>query len=209
MANGEKPPPSRRALSHRRGRTATRLAGRHALVLGAGGIGRAVNRALDRAGVISTCVGRRSRTDPELGRIASLDELPALLTESDFVVLALPLTGHTKGIFGACELALMDPGAWLINLGRGALIDDEALTMALQHGAIGGAALDVFTQEPLAPESPLWDLPNAIVSPHMSGDFRGWDKALTDLFLAQLQRYRSGSPLINVVDKALGYVPGR
>ena len=189
-------------------RETTRLAGRRALVLGAGGIGRAINRILSQAGVISSCVGRHSRTDPELGRIASLDELPGLLPGTDFVILALPLTERTRGIFGAAELALMRPESWLLNLGRGALIDEQALITALQRGTIGGAALDVFTHEPLSPDSPLWDLPNAIVSPHMSGDFRGWDRALAGLFLAQLGRYRSGIPLINVVDKTLGYVPG-
>jgi phosphoglycerate dehydrogenase-like enzyme len=191
-----------------RHRETTRLVGRRALILGAGGIGRAINRTLDRAGVISTCVGRHSRIDPELGWIASLDELPRLLRDTDFVILALPLTKHTKGMFGTSELALMSPGSWLVNLGRGALVDEPALVRALQDRTIGGAALDVFTEEPLSLESPLWELPNAIISPHMSGDFRGWDLALADLFLAQLERYRSGEPLLNVVDKALGYVPG-
>ena len=189
-------------------RETNRLAGTHALVLGAGGIGRAINRTLDRAGVIPVCVGRHSRMDPELGRIAALDELPGLLPGADFVVLALPLTDHTKGLFSAPEFALMGPGSWLINLGRGALVDEQALITALQQATIGGAALDVFTEEPLPPDSPLWDLPNAIISPHMSGDFQGWDRALAGLFLAQLRRYRSGEPLINVVDKSLGYVPG-
>lgn len=196
---------TRREWQHRE---TTRLAGKRALILGAGGIGRAINRTLDRAGVISTCAGRHSRLDPELGRIAALDELPELLPEADFVILALPLTGHTKGLFSAPEFALMAPGSWLINLGRGALVDDQALITALEDGTIGGAALDVFTEEPLSPDSPLWDRPNAIISPHMSGDFRGWDRALAGLFLAQLRRYRSGEPLINVVDKSLGYVPG-
>lgn len=191
-----------------RHRETTRLAGRRALVLGAGGIGRAIARMLRRAGVTAECAGRRSRDDAEFGRIASFSELPGLLPENDFVILALPLTAETTGIFGAAELGLMRPGSWLINLGRGALLDEEALITALRRDAIGGAALDVFTEEPLPPESPLWGMPNVIVSPHMSGDFRGWDRALSGLFLAQLDRYRSGRPLLNVVDKALGYVPG-
>lgn len=94
---------------------------------------------------------------------------------------------------------------WLVNLGRGALIDEPALIEALGGNEIGGAALDVFTTEPLPEDSPLWELPNVIVSPHMSGDTRGWDRALTELFLAQLRRYRAGRPLVNVVDKSLGY----
>src|SRR5262249_50223839 len=98
---------------------------------------------------------------------------------------------------------------WLINLGRGALVDELALIGALRDGVIGGAALDVFELEPLPAASPLWTLPNVIVSPHMSGDFRGWEQAVVELFLRQLARYRDGQPLANVVDKNLGFVTAR
>jgi phosphoglycerate dehydrogenase-like enzyme len=94
-----------------------------------------------------------------------------------------------------------------VNLGRGVLVDEPALIAALGSDAIGGAALDVFATEPLPADSPLWRLPNVIVSPHMSGDALGWERALTDLFLAQLKRYRAGQPLANVVDKNLGFAP--
>jgi phosphoglycerate dehydrogenase-like enzyme len=103
----------------------------------------------------------------------------------------------------------MAPDGWLINLGRGALADEDALVSALRAGAIGGAALDVFSTEPLPADAPWWDRPNVIVSPHMSGDFRGWEQALTGLFVDQLRRYRAGQPLRNVVDKRLGYLTGR
>lgn len=189
-------------------RETTRMAGRRALVLGAGGIGRAIHRALSNSGITATCLGRHSRDDSGVGRIASLRDLPELLPGADFVILALPLTAATKGIIGAAELARLDPGTWLINIGRGALADEGALLAALRRGEIGGAALDVFTDEPLAAASPLWDLPNVIVSPHMSGDFRGWEQALTSLFVDQLRRYQSGAPLRNVVDKHLGFIPG-
>ena len=96
-----------------------------------------------------------------------------------------------------------------MNQGRGRLVDEAALTAALTTRAIGGAALDVFASEPLPAHSPLWDLPNVIVSPHMSGDFLGWDTALTGLFHVQLARYRAGELLANVVDKRLGCVPTR
>jgi phosphoglycerate dehydrogenase-like enzyme len=102
----------------------------------------------------------------------------------------------------------MRDDAWLINLGRGAIVDEPALIAALRGGAIAGVALDVFAEEPLPSQSPLWSLPNVIVSPHMSADFRGWEAALVDLFLSQLRRFRAGEPLINVVDKELGFVPG-
>jgi phosphoglycerate dehydrogenase-like enzyme len=192
-----------------RHRETGRLAGRRAVVLGAGGIGRAVAGVLSRNGMSVQCVARRARIDPAVGPIAALADLPGLLPGADFVVLALPLTGATRGLIGPAELARMDPGAWLINVGRGALADEDALRAALRAGTIAGAALDVFTEEPLAPGSPWWDTPHVIVSPHMSGDFRGWDRALTGLFLDQLRRWQAGQPLANVVDKRLGFVaPG-
>ncbi len=194
----------RRHWLHRETR---RLAGSGILVLGAGGIGRAITRLLASAGANARCLARTPRTDPEIGPIAGIGALRALLPAADFVVLALPFTPATAGIIGAAELALLRPDAWIVNLGRGGLIDEPALVTALADGTIGGAALDVFTTEPLPAGSPLWDLPNVVVSPHMSGDFRGWDEALTGLFLDQLKRYRAGRPLANVVDKRLGYVP--
>lgn len=195
---------ARREWLHRETR---RLAGSNVLVLGAGGIGRAITRLFTSVGANALCLARTARADPGIGRIAGLGELPGLLPAAAFVVLALPLTPATEGIIGAPEIALLREDAWIVNLGRGRLIDEPALVTALAGGTIGGAALDVFTDEPLPAGSPLWDLPDVIVSPHMSGDFRGWDTALTGLFLAQLKRYRAGRPLANVVDKNLGYVP--
>jgi phosphoglycerate dehydrogenase-like enzyme len=190
-------------------RETRRLAGSNVLVLGAGGIGRATARLFNRLGANARCVARTARADPELGQIAALEQLPTLLPGAAFVVLALPLTPVTEHVIGAPELALLRDDAWLVNLGRGRLVDEAALTAAVASQAIGGAALDVFTSEPLPADSPLWDLPNVIVSPHMSGDSLGWDTALTGLFRAQLARYRTGEPLVNVVDKRLGYVPTR
>lgn len=194
-----------RAWQHRE---TTRLAGRRIVVVGAGGIGRAIARQLTRAGAIVTCVGRRRRVDTGLGAVAAVTELGSLLPAADFVIVALPLTEDTRGLFGPEVLTRMRGDAWLINLGRGAIVDEPALISALRSGAIAGAALDVFAEEPLPAQSPLWSLPNVIVSPHMSADFRGWEAALVDLFLSQLRRFRAGEPLINVVDKELGFVPG-
>ncbi len=182
------------------------LSGSRAVILGAGGIGRSIYRALNRAGLSVRCVARQHRNDGELGEITSLAELPLLLPAADFVILALPLTKSTRAVIGPAELDLMDPAAWLINVGRGALVAEVALVSALTAGAIGGAALDVFAQEPLPPDAPWWDRPNVIVSPHMSGDFVGWQQAVGGLFTDQLRRYRAGQPLLNVVDKKLGYV---
>lgn len=165
-------------------------------------------RQLTRAGAIVTCVGRHHREDPELGTVAAITELPSLLSTADFVIVVLPLTEGTRGLFDRETLSRMRGDAWLINLGRGAIVEEPALISALQSGTIKGAALDVFADEPLPTQSPLWSLPNVIVSPHMSADFYGWEGALADLFLEQLRRFRAGEPLINVVDKELGFVPG-
>jgi len=189
-------------------RETTRLAGREVLIAGAGGIGRAAASMLTRAGAHVRSVGRRGRMDPELGWVAPVSELGSLLPAADFVILVLPLTSQTHLLIGPDELARMRHDAWLINLGRGTLVDDAALISALLRGKIGGAALDVFADEPLPVTSPLWALPNVIISPHMSGDFQGGEGALEDLFLRQLRLYRSGKPLANIVDKRLGYIPG-
>ena len=189
-------------------RETTRLAGREVLIAGAGGIGRAIARTLTHAGAHVRSIGRQGRMDGELGWIAPVSELGTLLPAADYLILALPLTDDTHLLVGAGELAQMRHDAWLINLGRGTLVDEPALVSALLRGAIGGAALDVFADEPLPADSPLWALPNVIVSPHMSGDFHGWEEALVGLFLRQLRLYRSGKPLANVVDKRLGFIPG-
>jgi phosphoglycerate dehydrogenase-like enzyme len=189
-------------------RETTRLAGRRVVVAGVGGIGRAVAGLLSRAGAIVTCVGRQRREDPELGPVAAVGDLASLLPAADFVLIVLPLTADTRGLFGREMLSRMRGDAWLINLGRGAIVDEPALISALGDGSLAGAALDVFADEPLPVASPLWSLPNVIVSPHMSADFSGWEGALTGLFLDQLRRFRTGEPLLNVVDKELGFVPG-
>jgi phosphoglycerate dehydrogenase-like enzyme len=130
-----------------------------------------------------------------------------VLPEADYVVLALPLTPETRGMFGAALLARMKPAARLINVGRGAVVDEAALVQALREHRIAGAALDVFANEPLPSDHPLWDLPGVIVSPHMSGDYIGWQKAVSGLFVDNFRRWLAGRPLRNVVDKARGYVP--
>jgi phosphoglycerate dehydrogenase-like enzyme len=144
------------------------VAGARVLVVGAGGIGRAVARQLTRTGATVRSVGRRERADPELGRVAPVADLPGLLPSADFMILAVPLTAETAGLTGAVELARMRAGSWLINLARGAVVDEEALIAALQAGIIGGAALDVFEHEPLPLESPLLKMDNVMLAPHNS-----------------------------------------
>jgi len=188
-------------------RETERLGGRRALVAGTGPIGRAIGRKLSAVGMTVTGLGRTARaTDPDLGVVLPMAALPDVLPEVDYVVLAAPLTDATRGMIDAPALAAMKPTARLVNVGRGPLVVEDDLVGALRAGRLAGAALDVFADEPLPADSPLWDLPNVIVSPHMSGDVVGWRSELVALFSDNLTRYLDGRPLRNVVDKAHGYV---
>ncbi|MGH3760457.1 D-2-hydroxyacid dehydrogenase [Actinophytocola sp.] len=188
-------------------RETERLGGRHALVAGTGPIGRAIGRMLGAAGMTVTGVGRRAReSDPDLGSVLPMEGLAEGLAEADYVVLAAPLTDQTRGMIDKSALAAMRPTARLINMGRGPLVVQDDLVEALAAGGIAGAALDVFADEPLPEASPLWAMPNVIVSPHMAGDVVGWRSELVALFQDNLTRYLDGRPLRNVVDKQRGYV---
>lgn len=190
-----------------RHRETERITGARALVVGTGPIGRAIARRLSAAGLAVCGAGRTAREgDPDFGVVRSVEWLGEALAEADYVVLAAPLTAQTRGMIDAAALDRMRPSARLINVGRGALVAEPDLVKALAAGRIAGAALDVFEDEPLPPSSPLWDMPNVIVSPHMSGDVVGWRDELVHLFTENLGRYVSGRPLRNVVDKRLGYV---
>ncbi len=147
----------------------------------------------------------RFLVEPRLARVFGPDGLHALLGESDVVVLAAPLTSATESLIDEAALAAMKPGAWLVNVARGRLVDDHALIRALTDGRIGGAALDTFRDEPLPQSSPLWDLPNVIVTPHTSwSSGRVLDRSV-DLFCDNLRRFRAGEALRNVVDRTAGY----
>jgi len=189
-------------------RESERVDGRTALVVGAGSIGREIGRYLRAAGMRVLGVARRPReADTVFERVVGIDDLQAALPEADYVVLALPLTPETRGLFGAAALATMKRSARFINVGRGAVVDQAALVDALRSRRIAGAALDVFADEPLPAVHPFWDMPGVIVSPHMSGDFAGWPAAVSGLFVENFRRWLAGEPLLNVVDKARGYVP--
>ncbi|TDD32142.1 D-2-hydroxyacid dehydrogenase [Actinomadura sp. KC06] len=183
------------------------ITGARALVVGTGPIGRAIGRRLSAAGLAVSGVGRTARdADPDLGRVHPMERLDEALAAADYVVLAAPLTPQTRGMIDAAALDRMRPSARLVNVGRGALVAEADLVKALRDKRIAGAALDVFEDEPLPPSSPLWAMPNVIVSPHMSGDVAGWRDELVRLFADNLGRYVAGRPLRNVVDKRLGYV---
>ena len=125
--------------------------------------------------------------------------------QADYIVLAAPVTDGTKAVANAERLALMKPDACLINVGRGPLVDEDALAAALREKKIGGAALDVFPKEPLAADSPLWDVPNLLITPHTAAlTDKLWERHYS-FFSENLRRYLSGEPLLAVVDKQKGY----
>jgi phosphoglycerate dehydrogenase-like enzyme len=180
-----------------------RLAGATLCLVGVGDIGRAIARAARALGMRVVGVTRSGARVPGVERIYRTARLTAALAAADFVVLVVPLTPTTHGLIGARELAAMRPTAWLLNVARGAVVDEPALLAALERGAIAGAVLDVFTTEPLPPESPLWALPNVVVTPHVSGP--STPDELAPLFNDNLARWRAGRPLRHVVDRARGY----
>jgi len=192
-------------------------------IVGYGGIGRAVARRLASLG--ATVIALR-RTEPRVGdegleslvggaSLASHIELVhgeaglrSLLGRSDAVVLAAPETDQTRGLIGAAELAAMKPGAVLVNVARGKILDESALARALEEGRLRGAGLDVFSREPLSVDSPLWRLPNVLITPHVSAVTRGFWRRETDLILHNLACCLGNAPHVewrNVVDKQAGY----
>ncbi|KUN83121.1 hydroxyacid dehydrogenase [Streptomyces bungoensis] len=197
-----------RTLEHQRERVwrhreTRRVAGTRACVVGSGPIGRAIARTLRALDVTTALVGRVPRTG-----VHGPGDLDRLISRADWVIAAAPLTEQTYGMFDARRFGVMQPSAVFVNVGRGQLVDEEALAGALAGRWIAGAALDVFAAEPLPAGSPLWDLPGLIVSPHMSGDTVGWRDELGAQFVELYERWAAGRPLVNVVDKQRGYVPG-
>jgi phosphoglycerate dehydrogenase-like enzyme len=182
-------------------------------VLGVGAIGARVvklTKALDmRVLALRRSIDRRLTGDetvmPGVDEMLPPSDLPYLLEESDYVVIALPLTPESRGLIGEPELRTMKPNAVIVNIGRGAIIDEAALARALKEGWIAGAALDVFQQEPLSPESELWGLENVIVTPHISGGTPRYMERAVGLFCDNLRRYLAGDALRNIVDPARGY----
>jgi phosphoglycerate dehydrogenase-like enzyme len=186
----------------------TVLRGKTVGIVGLGNIGKEVAR-LSRAFGMRVIATRRST--PRTPRARNVDlmlprqELPRPLAESDYVVITLPYTRETHNLFGEKELRAMKPSACLINIGRGGIVDEDVLARALAENWIAGAGLDVFATEPLPPDSQLWELPNLLFSPHVSGDMENYIGQATDVFYKNLRRYVEGKRLFNVVNKQLGY----
>ena len=177
-------------------------------IVGYGSIGEEVARLLRPFGCRIVATRRhpeRGAGDVEHVELYGLDELSEVLRKSDLVVVAAPLTDETAGLIGAEQLAEMREDAWLINIARGRLIDELALRRALESGWIGGAVLDVFGEEPLSPQSPLYDTPNVVITPHTSWASNRVVERTVELFIDNLERHLAGQPLRNVVDLEAGY----
>ncbi len=186
-----------------RHRESARVAGTRACVVGSGPIGRAVARTLTALGITTALVGRTAGTG-----VHGPQDLDRLLSRAHWVVAAAPLTEATRGMFDARRFAVMQPSARFVNVGRGQLVVEEDLAEALTARRIAGAALDVLHREPPAQDSPLWTVPDLILSPHMSGDTVGWRDELGAQFVELYEDWAAGRPPANVVDKDRGYVPG-
>jgi len=177
-------------------------------IVGLGRIGRELARLCQTFGmrVVATRRSARKVTRARnVDKVLPREQLPELLSQSDFVVIAVPLTSETRGLIGEEELRAMKPTAYLINIARGAIVDEEALVRALREEWIAGAGLDVFATEPLAPDSPLREFANVIFSPHVAGDIENYNAQATELFCENLRRYLQAKKLLNVVDKNRGY----
>jgi phosphoglycerate dehydrogenase-like enzyme len=200
--------------------TADELRGKTIAIIGYGSIGRETARMAQALGMTVLALKRAPEVraddgwtlegcgDPE-GRIPKRiygpEERDAILAESDFVVVTLPLSPHTRGFIGVKQFAAMKPGAYVVNIGRGEVIDEHAMIEALEQKRIAGVGLDVFEREPLPKESPLWDFEEAILTPHMAGGHRGYTDKACELFAENLRRFHSGRPLLNQFDPNLGY----
>jgi glyoxylate/hydroxypyruvate reductase A len=180
-----------------------RLRGKRLVVVGLGDIGRTVARAARSLGMRVLGVSRSGRPVREAERVYRPRDLRAALARADFVVLVVPLTPETRGLVGLDELAALRPGAWLINIARGAIVDEEALLEALQARRLGGAILDVFNTEPLPSGHPFWGLDNVVVTPHIAGP--STPEELAPVFNDNLTRFLAGRALRHVVDRARGY----
>jgi phosphoglycerate dehydrogenase-like enzyme len=190
---------ARREWAHVRG---SDLNGLTAGIIGTGAIGGEVARLAQAAGMRTIGMRRSGRPARHIDEMVQSRRLRYLLRESDFVVLACPLTKDTEGLIGEQELRTMKPSATLINIARGRIVDEAALIRALEEGWIGGACLDVFAVEPLPQTSPLWDMPNVVVTPHNSGvSPLNMERALT-MFIDNLARFVQGKPLRNRVLEA-------
>lgn len=183
------------------------LLGKKVMVVGTGAIGRQIAKLVGALGMEVRGAGRVARTDDaDFSTVVASADLALHAGWADYLVVVAPLTEQTRGLVDEEVLAVMRPSSFLINVGRGESVVEGDLVAALSSGRIAGAALDVFQQEPLPSAHRLWDAPGVVVSAHMSGDTIGWTDALAEQFVDNALRWLDGRPLLNVVDKRLGFV---
>src|SRR5215210_2464355 len=181
------------------------LAGSTVVILGAGGIGRALIRMLEPFGTRTLAVTRSGREVPGATASYAADRIEELWPEGDFFVVAAPATGDTEKMIGARELDAMQSHAWVVNVARGSLVDTDALVEALAEGRIGGAALDVTDPEPLPDGHPLWTEPRALITPHTANPPDALARALAERIEENVSRFKAGEELMAVVDVEAGY----
>jgi len=181
------------------------LGGKTLGILGLGAIGQEVARLASALGL--RVIGTRRHAQPmeHVAQVLPPERTPEVLSQADFLLLLLPATPQTNQLINAERLAMMKPGSWLLNFGRGHLIDDDALIDAVSQQRIAGAVLDVFRQEPLPAEHPFWSTPGIVVLPHIGGPHPQRDAIVARLFAENLRRYLDGQPLKEVVDRQAGY----
>jgi phosphoglycerate dehydrogenase-like enzyme len=185
---------------------ATALAGGTLLVAGLGGIGSEVARRAKAFDMTGLATVRTARAAPEhVDELATGDRLDELLPRADVVVICLPLTPETEGLFDAARIARMKRGARLVNIARGRIVDTAALLAALESGHLAGACLDVTDPEPLPAEHPLWRRDDVVITPHVASQAEITEARAWALFVANAGRFARGEPLENVVDKSAGY----
>lgn len=185
------------------------LYGKNALILGCGDIGTATAEKLRAFGMNITGIRRSPAPTHGFDRVFGMDMLGELLPETDLLICCLPHTPETIGLLSASRIALVKRGALLVNVGRGSLIDESALISTLKNGRLSGAVLDVFALEPLPESSPLWDMENVLITPHISGPSFGHfpevERRIAGICADNISRYLSGNPLVNVIDRSGGY----
>ena len=190
---------------HWASRTVAPLSGKTILIVGLGNTGQAIAARAKAFGM--TVLGTRARPEPmdNVDEVHAAQDLNSLVPRADFIAVSTPLIPATQGLIGAEQIKAMKQGVIFADVSRGGVVDQTALHAALTSGHIAGAALDVFETEPLPQSSPLWSLPNVIISPHCSSVYDGWERASFDLFLQNLKRWETGAELVNIVNPDRGY----
>lgn len=190
---------------HWQRRDCINLRGKTAVIAGFGSIGQEIGRVARTFGMRVIGIRTRPKAAENADAVWPVDRLEEAAGLADFFILSLPLTAKTRGLIGASTLNALKPGAVLINVARGGIVDETALLASLQEGRLSGAVIDVFEEEPLPADSPFWDMENVIVTPHSSSDFDGWQRAVAELFCDNCERISRGVPLVNGVSPARGY----